>query len=295
MLCQFFVSLAKCKKVVVLLFLFTHIGVAIYVCAFAGLSRSVDLRLSFPAFQLLSIAVWAKVLCLGSAIEGAVLPPATFLLKTVHWANTTLPFGFVLPQPGMGLWVLVCKLQTVPDVTSVEAVGISVGLMFPGHVVRKGVYGINLTDTRHAGWAVVLRGQWAVLLGVGGTSFESAEDWLVRFILVAGWLYIDIPEMNDTVPLDRWGMAIVSWNRDWSKSLSTVTRGGERDRGHGGSWDGSWDGYWDRGSSKLWASPFLDLHSLGKIMARLQHRWATLRRRAIWTFPLENTLLFRLL
>lgn len=136
MLCQFFVSLAKCKKVVVLLFFSHTLGVAIYVCMSAGLSRSVHFHLSFPAFQLLSITVGAKVLCLGSAIEGAVLPPAAFLLKTVHWANTTLPFGFVLPQPGMGHRVLICKLQTVPDVASVKAVGISVGLMFPRHVVR---------------------------------------------------------------------------------------------------------------------------------------------------------------
>lgn len=135
---------------------FTHIGGGRIRIA---LSRPMHLQLPFPTFQLFSITVGTKVLSLRSAIEGTVVPSAAFLLEAVHRTNSALSFGFVLPEPTMGHWVLIRKLQTVPDVAGVEAIGVCVRLVFPWHVVGEGVYGIDGTNPRHAGRAVALRGQ----------------------------------------------------------------------------------------------------------------------------------------
>lgn len=117
------------------------------------------LQLPFPTFQLFSITVGAEVLSLRPAVEGTVVPPATFLLEAVHRTNSALSFGFVLPEPTMGHRILIGELQTVPDVAGVETVGVRVRLVFPGHVVLEVVYCIDGANPRQAGWAVALGGQ----------------------------------------------------------------------------------------------------------------------------------------
>lgn len=97
--------------------------------------------------------------------------------------------------------------------------------MFGGPGVAQRLHRVHRAHPGQPRGAVALRGQGSVLLRVGGTGFQGANHWLVGIVLEARWLGVDVMQMDDTLPLNGWGMAIVGRHRDGAAFLGTVTRG----------------------------------------------------------------------